>query len=601
LFVKYMEDLANPEFREEQEKYFAQLAEEQQKQDVDQKEASQNKNPLDNPMLSSGKDTRRIILPKPEFGFSVPLEPEHTSNNSKEQRVYLNVCSNELISKYETIPDTKTNSAQYRMPLSLGREQKEEDANALVYDVVFHPDTVKASRGDPFMMKSIMEICCEYVETHYNKKLGRSGTVYNVRWENECRGKPLAQTIRVKPTHESVHGDGQKPQEPETVIFPKKNESTTMSESTSTTKTSNSSTTDDKKSAAAASVLRKMQSKPKGDSRNTPAAGDPLNDDLYKTFSSALMGEEHKEPELNSLNIPSTTATKSAKIEELENLPHKTPKHVIVHSGTFQIQNYTMSKVDLARNIPEKLIIKITIPELTSAKTIDLEMTSQNLFLTEPTFNYKLDLSLPFPVDSDEGAAKFLKKTNTLVVTLPVNIPRDQLTPSDAPTWETDANAPVINENDEFEKERQARIKAYQDKIEEERLEKLREKKEHEERLRLEREEQQQKELEERRKFEDERKRKQEEEEALQRLLRDQQLEESKIMSRKDETSSMKAASSVVTDDDEAMLRQIKEQKARIAAQKEKVPNSQSGRSGESYESQYFNIDFENKYISEID
>ncbi len=41
--------------------------------------------------------------------------------------------------------------------------------------------------------------------------------------------------------------------------------------------------------------------------------------------------------------------------------------------------------------------------------------------------NYKLDIDLPFPVNGDDGDAKFDKSKHLLTITLPVSIPREDI------------------------------------------------------------------------------------------------------------------------------------------------------------------------------
>ena len=70
---------------------------------------------------------------------------------------------------------------------------------------------------------------------------------------------------------------------------------------------------------------------------------------------------------------------------------------------------------------PTELIVEIYLPEMSSAKGVDLDVLERQLTLhcVEPQ-PYHLALRLPYPVDEEAGAAKFDKSTRKLIVTLPV-------------------------------------------------------------------------------------------------------------------------------------------------------------------------------------
>merc|ERR1711944_360356 len=75
---------------------------------------------------------------------------------------------------------------------------------------------------------------------------------------------------------------------------------------------------------------------------------------------------------------------------------------------------------------PSEVIVEISLPHLSSAKGIDLDVLEHLLTLeSQDPVAYKLVLKLPYPVLEDQGAAKFDKATSTLVVTLPVKANKD--------------------------------------------------------------------------------------------------------------------------------------------------------------------------------
>merc|ERR1712061_734912 len=70
---------------------------------------------------------------------------------------------------------------------------------------------------------------------------------------------------------------------------------------------------------------------------------------------------------------------------------------------------------------PTELVVEIYLPEMNSAKGVDLDVLERQLTLNcvEPK-PYHLALRLPYSVDEEAGAAKFDKSKRMLIVTLPV-------------------------------------------------------------------------------------------------------------------------------------------------------------------------------------
>ena len=67
---------------------------------------------------------------------------------------------------------------------------------------------------------------------------------------------------------------------------------------------------------------------------------------------------------------------------------------------------------------PSELVIQISLPDMFSAKDIDLDVLEH--LLTLESKEHKLVLKLPYPVYEDQGEAKFDKAKHNLAVTLPV-------------------------------------------------------------------------------------------------------------------------------------------------------------------------------------
>ena len=100
------------------------------------------------------------------------------------------------------------------------------------------------------------------------------------------------------------------------------------------------------------------------------------------------------------------------------------PKYKIVEQGTFDIADHTMLQdvTTAAAKRPKQLIVHINLDEEeTSAANINLDVSEKMLkIIPDSKCRYKLDLELPYPVNSQKGNASFDKKRSILIVKLPV-------------------------------------------------------------------------------------------------------------------------------------------------------------------------------------
>ena len=77
---------------------------------------------------------------------------------------------------------------------------------------------------------------------------------------------------------------------------------------------------------------------------------------------------------------------------------------------------------------PTTMVVEISLPEMSSAKGIDLDVLEHLLTLESSLpVAYKLVLKLPYPVHDDQGSAKFDKSLHTLAVTLPVKASKESV------------------------------------------------------------------------------------------------------------------------------------------------------------------------------
>jgi len=98
----------------------------------------------------------------------------------------------------------------------------------------------------------------------------------------------------------------------------------------------------------------------------------------------------------------------------------RTPQHSLVHRGVGELAStWGDSRVESSGR-PRELVVKVTLPELSSAADIGLDITERTFELCHEGMGYKLELPLPYAVLSEQGSAKFDKVKKMLVVTLPV-------------------------------------------------------------------------------------------------------------------------------------------------------------------------------------
>ena len=111
-------------------------------------------------------------------------------------------------------------------------------------------------------------------------------------------------------------------------------------------------------------------------------------------------------------------ASASCKTDDVKQ-PEYTLKYKNTHLDLDPAPDNILSSSDPCR--PTELVVEIYLPEMTSAKGVDLDVLERQLTLNsmEPE-RYHLDLRLPYPVDEEAGGAKFDKSTRMLIVTLPV-------------------------------------------------------------------------------------------------------------------------------------------------------------------------------------
>jgi dynein assembly factor 2 len=132
----------------------------------------------------------------------------------------------------------------------------------------------------------------------------------------------------------------------------------------------------------------------------------PMTDqELEEYQESKTKTEDHQEPNL----------------ETVKDVVKKEPKYAIKYRHSTQDVPLLADHGVTDPCRPSEMIVEVSLPEMTSAKGIDLDVLEHLMTLeSEVPVAYKLVLKLPYPVFEDQGAAKFDKSQHSLVVTLPV-------------------------------------------------------------------------------------------------------------------------------------------------------------------------------------
>ncbi|XP_059815402.1 protein kintoun [Hypanus sabinus] len=280
-----------------------------------------------------------------------------------DKKCFINVCSNDLINKPACEPAKGNDGAlgqQWSLPYSLtpGREDLgAEGKKYLIYDVVFHPDTLYMADRNKKFRKMVDEISLDAIEKQLNAKLD----LRNVKTlKLKYKGLPHSAVIR-KP----FPGGPKEIPEDSPFRFPYPYE------------------------------LPKSEKATRSDIKNKSTT----------ERSNAFGKDQNKEMQDNKFTQP---------------------KYSIVYRSPFDLQDYRYARDAVPSTRPKELVVTIDLPLLNSVENASLDVTEKLLCLETQKPAYKLDLTLPYPVDENQGSAKFNKSKRQLVVTLPV-VPAKQV------------------------------------------------------------------------------------------------------------------------------------------------------------------------------
>ncbi len=158
-------------------------------------------------------------------------------------------------------------------------------------------------------------------------------------------------------------------------------------------------------------------------------ADDAFSENVKETTTTTTTGDiNSNNKNSDQMSEPTKVEQETEEDEEEEDDKFATPKHVMRYRYT-QRDVPTGKETDPCR--PTEIVVEVSLPEMSSAKGLDLDVLEHMLTLTsEMPVAYKLVLRFPYPVYEEKGQAKFDKANHSLVVTLPV---KESMTPMKEP------------------------------------------------------------------------------------------------------------------------------------------------------------------------
>lgn len=179
LMKEYMDDISDPKYRAEQEKYLRELE-------------SKNEIPKD----------KELLKPKPGFCVKSKLEDE---DQSKSTKVFINVCYAEGVEKASSrqVEQGGKKGVSWSIPFSLGPMRQEKDKKGVpapTFDFAVHTDTVAMAKLDARFRKMVVELAMENIENRAKEimkgKPFKICRTYKVLKGVTCMGTtPAIQTI----------------------------------------------------------------------------------------------------------------------------------------------------------------------------------------------------------------------------------------------------------------------------------------------------------------------------------------------------------------------------------------------------------------------
>ncbi|KAG2431522.1 hypothetical protein HXX76_009536 [Chlamydomonas incerta] len=323
------------------------------------------------------------------------------------QKVFINICTCDKLERYSLTdakdPATGRLRPKLSIPLSLGPVRQGTDkqgAPAAVYDFVVHPDSWTFAAGNAAGLATLVDTALDHVEQVGRCKLVRAWKRLNCRYKGtDGATEPPVQCIRTSAAAAAgAAGEGAggrvrpRPDVPGVPDLPGAQTAPPAAAGAAATAAAVAAAAGSGGGASSRSMFSFDKSKKAG---GGPAA------------AAAAPKQEVTDPARPGYAHPDGAVT---------------PEWGLVHSGEADLgETWGDAGKGLAAGgrVPKELVVRVTLPDITSAAAVDLDVGLRCLALTVPG-RYRLSVPLPYGVDDAKGRAKFDKARKVLEVTLPV-------------------------------------------------------------------------------------------------------------------------------------------------------------------------------------
>lgn len=434
MFHEYAEEVSDPKNKAEQEAYLAQCEAEQRAQERAKDgflggRSAAEFDSLDAavPGRPDGPEGSKLL--KPHKGFVLKTwkrEPGKKDFDRERGKVFINVCQHDEIdppkSENVTAPDGRQGQSWSLPHLCSPKPKEEKDKQGHmvdVIDIVFNTEVLTRCDderlGDRWK-EMVSKTAIEMVGKLHELDLDPEFKSLNTKYFAPSTASEGCSTLAWKPENAFAP----QPDKPRTNAAEKKSKK--------------------KANEAAAAAGGGGTGSGGGLAANLP---NMTTVDLTKESSSAGGGSSSKGgggggSQRQSKPAPAAKPDLRAKATEAErarvaDIPTKVraPKYTVTHRGVGDMSAAWNDSNIAQTSRPRELVVRVELPELSSAADIDLDITERRMELNHEGMRYKLDLPLPFPVLSEQGSAKFDKAKHILTITLPV-----AKSAAPAPVWE---------------------------------------------------------------------------------------------------------------------------------------------------------------------
>lgn len=311
-----------------------------------------------------------LFCPEPCYVVKTSIQLKCESNNVT-KKVFINICQNNAIEKpsCKRVSQALTKSFYnqdsglfWTVPHGLTYPRDDVDRRAafcVVYDCVYHSDTIRLANSNKHFKKMIEEFALDAIENSFNVKLDRTFVKYP---KMKFKGKPLTTMMRKKVLMESVD------EQSRGNFGCQEMESTHQQENTV----------------------------------------EPVSRTAERCLKSPPDDKQHDNV---SIQTTSTSVT----------VPKYLIKYC--YQSDILNYAYNNSSRTVVTPWPVTLNVKIFLPGIKCVESLELETNDNMLSLKTANGilpQYELSVKLPYSVNDEDGIAKFSTENEVLIVDLPV-------------------------------------------------------------------------------------------------------------------------------------------------------------------------------------